>query len=147
MNTTMSTDTTSAPSLTRRRSYYVGAAATALAVAGTQWAVLKDPHADSSQLNSLLYVAAAALIVGAALFAWLVPARIAANGTGLAFAIVSVPLLVAYWSALPMLFAIAAILVATAYRRSHTVKAGRSLTAVIIAGAVLIATIVGILLG
>jgi hypothetical protein len=147
MNATLSTDTASTTPSARRRSYFVGAAATALAVAGTQWAVLKDPHADSSQLNSLLYLGAAALIVGAALFAWLVPARIAANGTGLAFSIVSVPLLVAYWSALPMLFAVAAILIATAYRRSHTVKAGRSLTAIIIAAVVLIATIIGILFG
>ena len=147
MNTKLSTDTINAPSSPRRRPYFIGAAATAVAVVGTLWAVLKDPHADSSQLNSLLYVAAAALIVGAALFGWLVPARIAAHGTGLGLAIVSVPLLVAYWSALPMLFAIAAILVASAYRRSHTDKSGRSLTAVIIAGAVVIATIIGIVLG
>jgi high-affinity Fe2+/Pb2+ permease len=45
-------------------------------------------------------VAAVAVIVGVVLFAWLVPNRVAARSTGLTLAIISVPLLYAFWSAL-----------------------------------------------
>jgi hypothetical protein len=94
---------------------------------------LKAAHPEASQLNSLPYVAGAALIVGAVVFAWLVPARIAASGSGLPFAIVSVPLMAAFWSALPLLVGVAAILVVTAHRAAGGTRRGRALAAIIIA--------------
>ena len=131
----------------RRRSLIVGAIATAFAVGAVLWAVLKAAHPEASQLSSLPYVAAAAFIVGAVLFAWLVPSRIAAGGSGLPFAIVSVPLMAVFWSALPMLVAVAAILVATAHRASGGAKRGRALAAIIIAGLTGGLTIIAVLIG
>ncbi len=131
----------------RRRSLGVGAAATTVAAAGVLWAVLKDPTADSSRTTSLPYVVAVAVIAGGLLFAWLVPARIAANGTGLPLAIASVPLLYAVWSGLPFLLAVAAALLATAHRAAGGTKQGRALAAIIISGPVVVLTVMGILLG
>jgi hypothetical protein len=87
---------------TRRRTYVIGACSTAIAVGGALWAVLKSGTADKSQLDSLAYVVIATLIVGVVVFAWLVPSRIAAGGTGLPLALVSVPLLYAFWSGIPL---------------------------------------------
>lgn len=153
MHTTTTTMTAAAPSsapdtaAARRRSLLVGTAATAIAIGGAAWAVLKAAHPEASQLNSLPYVAGAALIVGAVLFAWLVPARIAASGSGLPFAIVSVPLMAAFWSALPLLVGVAAILVGTAHRAAGGTKRGRALAAIIIACVTGGLTIVAILVG
>jgi hypothetical protein len=140
--------TTPAPVTTsRRRAYVVGGLTTAVAVGGTLWAVLKAGTTGNSDLSSLAYVAAAALIVGVVLFVWLVPARITAGGSGLPFALVSVPLIYAFWSGLPLLVGVAAIQVATAHRSSGGAKRGRALAAIIIGAVTAILTIAGILVG
>ena len=150
MDTTMTAAALSSPpdaSAARRRSLVFGAIATAIAIGGALWAVLKVAHPEASQLNSLPYVAGAAVIVGVMLFAWLVPARTAAGGSGLPFAIVSIPLMVAFWSALPLLVAVAAILVGTAHRASGGTKRGRALAAIIIGCVTGGLTIVAVLVG
>ena len=149
METTTTAARSPAPAVSsaRRRSLIAGAITTALAVAAALWAVLKAAHPEASQLSSLPYVAGAAFIAGLVLFAWLVPARVAAGGSGLPFAIISVPLMAAFWSALPLLVAVAAILVATAHRAGGGTKSGRALAAIIIAcvtgGLTIIAVLVG----
>ena len=145
-NATLATQTTANGSY-RRRTYLIGAAATAVAVGGTLWAVLKGGSSDKSQLDSLAYVAGAALIVGIVLFSWLVPARIAARGTGLPFALVSIPLLYAFWSGIPILVGVAAILIGTAHRASGAPKAGRALAAMLVGAAVALLTLAAILFG
>lgn len=149
MDTLVTSEATTAPTTraARRHALVVGVPVTALAVAGTLWAVLKGGTTGNDQLGSLPYVAAVALIAGAVLFAWLVPARIAARGTGLPLAIVSVPLLVAFWSALPLLLAVAAILVGTAHRAYGGAQRGRALVAVILGATVVVFTVVAILVG
>jgi hypothetical protein len=109
--------------------------------------VLKSGTSDSSETSSLPYVAGAAFIVGVVLFAWLVPARIAALGPGLSFAIVSVPLVAVFWSALSLLVAAAGILVALAHRAGGGPKSGRALAAIIVSSIVAVATVAAILLG
>ena len=131
----------------RRRTYLVGAAATAIAVGGTLWAVLKSGGADKSQLDSLAYVAAAALIVGVVLFAWLVPNRITAGGTGLPFALISVPLLYAFWSGLPIVVGVAAVLIGAAHRASRGPRSGRALAAILIGASISALTLAAILIG
>ena len=131
----------------RRRAYGVGAAVTAVAVGGTLWAVLKGGSADQSQLDSLGYVAGACLIVGAALYGWLVPSRIEAGGTGLPFAMVSIPLLYAFWSGIPLLVGAAAILVGTAHRGAAGPKRGRALAAILIGALVALLNLAAILIG
>lgn len=137
---------TSNPSTDRRRTMLVGAAVTAVAVAGTLWAVLKSGTGDSSQVSTLPYVAAAALVVGVVLFAWLVPSRISARGTGLPFALVSIPLIAVYWSALPLLLAAAGVLIGLEHRAGGA-KRGRALAAVVIGSIVGVLTIAAILIG
>jgi hypothetical protein len=148
MNTMVSDSRVEVRPSTRRRSLGIGAAIMAVAIAAVLWAVLKSgSRADSSQLSSLPYVAAAAFGVGAAVFAWLVPARIAARGTGLIFAIVSVPFLAAYWSALSMIIGAGAVLVGLGYREGAGPKRGRALAAIIIGSLVCVATVGGVLVG
>ncbi len=138
---------TAAPTAIRRRSLWVGAVTTIVGVAGVLWAVLKSSTADSSETSSLPYVAAVAVIVGVVLFAWLVPNRVAARSTGLTLAIISVPLLYAFWSALPLLVAVAAIVIATAYRPANGARRGRRLAALIVAVPVALVTLLAILVG
>jgi hypothetical protein len=149
VDTTLTSGTTAAPTISsaRRRSLVAGAIITAIAIAGTQWAVLKSGTSDSSEMSSLPYVAGAAFIVGVVLFAWLVPARIAVLGSGLPFAIVSVPLVAVFWSALSLLVAAAGILVALAHRAGGGPKSGRALAAIIVSSIVAVATVAAILLG
>lgn len=138
---------TAAPVAIRARSLWVGAVTTVLAIGGVLWSVLKSGTGDKSQVDSLPYVAAVALIVGAVLFAWLVPARAARHSTGLVFAIVSIPLLWAFWSALPLLVAVAAILLAATHRATGGAHRGRALAAIIIGVPVALLTLAGVLLG
>jgi hypothetical protein len=147
MNATLATQTPATDGSYRRRAYLIGAAATAVAVGGTLWAVLKGGSSDQSQLDSLAYVAGAALIVGIVLFSWLVPARIAARGTGLPFALVSIPLLYAFWSGIPILVGVAAILIGAAHRASGAPKRGRALAAMLVGAAVALLTLAAILFG
>jgi hypothetical protein len=135
------------PSGIRRLSLTVGAVTTVVAVAGVLWAVLKGSSADADQVSSLPYVASAAAIVGAVLFAWLVPVRAAAGSTGLAFALVSVPLLWAFWSGLPLLVAVAGVVIAARYRAAGGAHKGRALAAMIVGSAVGILTLAALLLG
>ncbi len=102
---------------------------------------------DKSQLDSLAYVAGAALIVGIVLFAWLVPARIASRGTGLPFALVSIPLLYAFWSGIPILVGVAAILIGTAHRAAGAPKRGRALAAILVGALVALLTLTARLFG
>jgi hypothetical protein len=132
---------------TRRRTYVIGACSTAIAVGGALWAVLKSGTADKSQLDSLAYVVIATLIVGVVVFAWLVPSRIAAGGTGLPLALVSVPLLYAFWSGIPLLVGVAAILIGTAHRQTRSPKPGRALASVLVGSLVAVLTVAAILFG
>jgi hypothetical protein len=109
--------------------------------------VLKGGTSDQSQLDSLVYVAAAALVVGIVLFSWLVPARIANRGTGLPFAIVSIPLLYAFWSGIPILVGVAAVLIGAAYRASGAPKRGRALAAIVVGAVVALLTLAAMLFG
>lgn len=147
MDTTLVTETPASIGSYRRRTYLIGAAATAVAVGGTLWAVLKGGTSDKSQLDSLVYVAAAALVVGIVLFSWLVPARIANRGTGLPFAIVSIPLLYAFWSGIPILVGVAAVLIGAAYRASGAPKRGRALVAILVGAVVALLTLAAMLFG
>jgi hypothetical protein len=131
----------------RRQSLTVGAVTTAVTVAGVLYAVLKNPGADSSQTNSLPFVAGAAVVAGILVFAWLAPARIAAHGTGLPFAIISVPFIAAFWSGLPIVVAGGAVLIGYAYRQGEGSKRGRALAAIIIGGLVAVLTLGAILVG
>ncbi len=130
----------------RRRALRAGAAATAVAVAAALWAALK-PQGSGSDLHGLIYVVAVTVIAGILIFAWLVPARIAAGGTGLPLAILSVPLLYAFWSGLPLLVAAAAIVLAVAHRAGDGAHRGRALAAILIAAAVIALTIFAVLVG
>ena len=135
-------------SLARHRlTLAVGAATTALAVAGVLFAVLKSSDADASQRHSLPYLAAIALVAGIAVFGWLVPNRVAARSTGLPLALVSIPLIVAYWSALPLIGGVAAVLVATAYRDGDGPHQRRALAATVIGVAVSLLTVAAIIFG
>ena len=98
-------------------------------------------------LHGLIYVVAVTVIAGILIFAWLVPARIAAGGTGLPLAILSVPLLYAFWSGLPLLVAAAAIVLAVAHRAGDAPHRGRALAAILIAAAVIALTIFAVLVG
>ena len=89
----------------------------------------------------------AALIVGVVLFAWLVPSRIASGGTGLPFALVSIPLLYAFWSGIPILVGVAAILIGVAHRGSGAPKRGRALTAIVIGAVIALLNTAAILVG
>lgn len=131
----------------RRGTYLIGACSTAVAVGGALWAVLKSGTADTSQLDSLAYVVIAALIVGVVLFAWLVPSRIAAGGTGLPFALVSVPLIYVFWSGIPLLMGVAAILVGTAHRQTGRPKPRHALASVLVGSLVTVLTAAAILFG
>ena len=146
MDTTL---VTNAPAVTptRRRTYVIGACSTAIAVGGALWAVLKSGTADKGQLDSLAYVIAAALVVGVVVFTWLVPSRIAAGGTGLPFALVSIPLLYAFWSGIPLLIGVAAILIGAAHRRTRRPKPGRALASVLVGSFVAVLTVAAILFG
>ena len=147
MNAAIVTQTPATNGSYRRRTYLIGAAATAVAIGGTLWAVLKGGSSDKSQLDSLAYVAGAALVVGIVLFSWLVPARIAARGTGLPFALVSIPLLYAFWSGIPILVGVAAILVGAAHRASGAPKRGRALAAILVGAVVALLTLAAVLFG
>ena len=131
----------------RRRSLIVGAATTAVTIAGVLYAVLKGPSTDSSQLGSLPLVAAAVVVVAVVVFAWLAPARMAASSTGLLFAIVSLPFIAAFWSGISIIIAAGAILVGFAYRDSAGPKQGRALAAIIIGGLVAVLTFGAIVIG
>jgi hypothetical protein len=120
---------------------------TAVTVAAVLYAVLKSPHPDSSQTSTLPYVAGAVVVVGVVLFGWLVPARAAAGGTGLPFALVSVPFVAAYWSGLSIVIAAAAILVALTHRAESGQKRGRALAAIIISALICAATLGAIVVG
>jgi hypothetical protein len=111
------------------------------------WAVLKSGTADKSQLDSLAYVVVAALIVCVVLSGWLVPNRIAAGGTGLPFALVSVPLLYAFWSGIPLLIGVAAILIGAAHRQVRRPKPGHALASVLVGSLVRVLTVAAILFG
>jgi hypothetical protein len=130
----------------RRRTRWVGAVTTAVAVAGVVWAVVKPPSIDATQLQTLPYVAAVAVIVGALLFGWLVPARLAAGDTGLPLAILAVPMVLAFWSGLPILFAGAAILLASAHRSARGGSPGRALAAIVLATLTTAAAVTAILI-
>ena len=145
-------DTTVAPQVpavtpARHRTYVIGACSTAIAVGGALWAVLKSGNADQSQLDSLAYVLVAALIVGVVLFAWLVPSRIAAGGTGLPFALVSIPLLYAFWSGIPLLIGVAAILIGAAHRQTRRPKPRRAAASIVVGSLVAVLTVAAILFG
>jgi hypothetical protein len=133
-------------SAARRRALQVGAAATALAVAAVLWAAYK-PQAGGSDTQDLIYVIAAAVIAGGLLFAWLVPVRIAAGGTGLPLAVLSVPLIYVFWSGLPLITAAAAILLAVSHRAGGGARRGRALAAILISVPVMALTIIAVLLG
>jgi hypothetical protein len=136
-----------APALAvRRRALLVGSAATALAVAAALWDAFK-PQAGGADTGGLLYVLAAAVVVGALVFAWLVPARLAAGGTGLPLAIVSVPLIYAFWSGLPLITAAAAILLAISHRTAGGARSGRALAAIIVSALAIALTVAAVLLG
>jgi hypothetical protein len=130
----------------RRRALQVGAAATVLAVAAALWAAYK-PQAGGADTPGLIYVIAAAVIAGGLIFAWLVPARMAAGGTGLPLAVLSVPLIYAFWSGLPLITAAAAILLAVSYRAGSGARKGRALAAILISMPVMAVTIIAVLLG
>jgi hypothetical protein len=130
-----------------RRSLIVGAATTAVTIAGVLFAVLKAPGADSSQTSSLPFVAGAAVVVAVVIFAWLAPARMAANGTGLPFAIVSLPFIAVFWSGISIIIAAAAVLVGFAYRASSGPKQGRALAAIIVGSLVAVLTLGAIVVG
>jgi hypothetical protein len=149
MNAIASEPGTSSPSMSglRRRSLAVGALATAVTVAAVLFAVLKSPHPDSSQTSTLPYVAGAVVLAGIVVFGWLVPMRMAARGTGLPFAIVSVPFVAAYWSGLSIVIAAGAILVALTHRADAGQKRGRALAAVILGALVLVVTLGAIVVG
>jgi hypothetical protein len=131
----------------RRRSLIVGAATTAVTIAGVLYAVLKGSGTDPGQLGTLPLVAAAAVVAGAVVFAWLAPARMAAGGTGLPLALASLPFIAAFWSGISIIIAAGAILVGLAYRGSAGPKQGRALAAIIIGGLVAAATLGAIVIG
>src|SRR5277367_6526620 len=131
----------------RRRSLTVGAATTAVTVAGVLFAVLKSNDAHSSQLNSLPYVVAAVVIVSALTFAWLVPARVSAAGTGLPLALVSVPFIAVYWSGISIVVGVGAILIALAYREGAGPKRRRALAAIIVGGLASLLTLGAMVIG
>jgi hypothetical protein len=131
----------------RRRSLTVGAATIAVTVAGVLFAVLKSNNAHDNQVSTLPYVAAVAVVVGALIFAWLVPARVSRAGTGLPLAIISVPFIAVYWSGLSIIVGVGAILVALAYREGTGPKRGRALAAVIAGGIASLVTLVAIVVG
>ncbi len=148
MDTTVSRPASRATQLgIRRRSLTVGAAATAVTVAGVLFAVLKSNNAHSSQLSSLPYVVAAVVLVSALTFAWLVPARVSAAGTGLPLAIVSVPLIAVYWSGISIVVGVGAILVALAYREGTGPKRRRALAAAVVGGLASLITLVAMVIG
>ena len=147
MYTTLVSEAPASSGSYRRRTYLIGAAANAVAVGGTFWAVLKGGTSDNSQLDSLAYVAGAALIVGIVLFAWLAPARIASRGTGLPFALVSIPLLYVFWSGIPILVGVAAILIGAALRAADAPKRGRALAVILVGAVVALLTLAAILFG
>jgi hypothetical protein len=147
MNAVASQSSRAGQSGLRRRSVIVGAATTAITIAGVLYAVLKSSSADSSQLSSLPFVAGAAVVVAIVVFAWLVPARMAANGTGLLFAIVSLPFIAAFWSGISIIIAAGAVLVGLAYRASAGPKQGRALAAIVIGGLVAVLTLGAIVIG
>jgi hypothetical protein len=131
----------------RRRSLAVGAATVAVAVAAVLFAVLKGGSSDSSEVSTLPYVVAVAVVAGAGIFAWLVPARITAGGTGLPLAIIAIPFLAAFWSALPVLIGVGAILIGAAHRSSGGARPGRALAAIIVGAVVAVATIGAVVVG
>jgi hypothetical protein len=131
----------------RRRSLTIGAATTAVVVAGVLFAVLKSSNADSSQLNSLPYVVATAVIVSALTFGWLVPARVSAAGTGLPWALVSVPLIAVYWSGISIVVGVGAILIALAYREGTGPKRRRALAAIIVGSLASLVTLLAMVIG
>jgi hypothetical protein len=131
----------------RRRSLAIGAATVAIAVAAVLFAVLKGGTSGSSEVSSLPYVAAVAVLAGLFIFGWLVPARIAAGGTGLPLAIIAIPFLAAFWSALSLVLAAGAIVIAAAHRSGDGARPGRALAAIIIGALVAVATLGAVLAG
>jgi hypothetical protein len=86
-------------------------------------------------------------VVGIVVFAWLAPMRIARGGTGLPFAIVSVPLIAAFWSSLSLVVAMAAVTVALAYRDGVGQKRGRAVAALVLGDLASVVTLGAILIG
>jgi hypothetical protein len=133
-------------SAARRLALRAGTAATAIAAGAALWAALK-PQSGGSDLHGLAYVLAVTVIAGALIFVWLVPARVAAGGSGLPLAILSVPLIYAFWSGLPIVTAAASMVLATSHRAGGGTRPGQALAAILISATVIAATIIAVLFG
>jgi hypothetical protein len=133
-------------SAARRLALRAGTAATAVAVGGALWDALK-PQSGGSDLHGLAYVLAVTVIAGVLIFALLVPARITAGGTGLPLAILSVPLIYAFWSGLPIITAAAAVVLAISHRAGGGTRPGQALAAILISATVIAVTVIAVLFG
>jgi hypothetical protein len=130
----------------RKRAWQFGAPAITVAVAAALWAAYK-PQQGGPDTGGLAYVIIATVIIGCLIFALLVPARLKAGGTGLPLAILSIPLIYAFWSGLPLITGTAAIALATAHRAPEAEHGGPAISAIVVASLTMAVCVIAVLSG